>query len=460
MNLSIRARLTLWYGSAVVAIVAIGITATFVVQSRLALSRLDDDLVRSMATLEGVLRTEIGEGLSVEDAALEASQEVVVPGRSLILRTQSGRILHVWGLPVAPDVSAREPVVGALTFSSADSELRVLTRALSAGPHVFVGSVLAPLSDLRSQHSEFLRAMVIGGAFALLAAVAGGWLIARQTLRPLTAMATEAALVDEHDPKGRLTVPPVNDELGQLADAFNELLARLSRAIDQQRQFMADASHELRTPVSIVRTTSDVLLAKDERTPEEYRESFEVVSAEAERLSRLVDSMFLLSRAEAGGVPLHREYVHLDELVSETARGFRVLARQRGVSVETTGAQEVSLVGDDGLLRRLIANLLDNAIRHARPEGLVTLRVASTDSQATLKVTDDGDGVPADCRERIFERFARHNPSEGAGLGLPIARWIAVAHQGTLILESGEPGATTFTVVLPRRDVIVGSSAL
>ena len=214
---------------------------------------------------------------------------------------------------------------------------------------------------------------------------------------------------------------------------------------------MADASHELRTPVSVVRTTAQVTLARDGRSADDYREMMAIVGEQADRLSHLVDTMFLLSRAEANGLPLSPEPLYLDDVVSESARALQVLARERDVTVTADAETEARFTGDDRLLRQMVTNLLDNAVRHAARGGAVRATVEQTASAITIRVVDDGPGVPADAHERIFERFARLNQEyAGAGLGLPIARWIAEAHGGALMLESTGPGGSTFTVTIPR----------
>jgi len=450
MTLSIRARLTFWYSSIVVIVLVTAAVVGSFMQAQLSLQRLDAELARSMATLEGVMRTEFGEGLTLEAAAEEASVEVVVPDRMMALTRAEGGVLEVWGLPFDP---AALPPMGmnkdATTLATPAGELRVLRRLVEHGGHRYAAAVMAPLGALRAEHSEMIRAMAWGIVIALLAAAAGGWLIGRQTLKPLTEMADQTGRIDEQDPKERLTAPAVNDELGRLAASFNGLLDRLGCALNLQRQFMADASHELRTPVSIVRTATQVTLAKEGRSAEEYRESLVIIGEQASRLSRLVDAMFLLSRAEAHGVPLQREFVNLDDIVVESARGVRVLANERGVVVTTDGAEEVGLAGDDALLRQMVGNLLDNAIRHAQANGRVAAVLERTDHRVTLRVTNDGPGIePAD-QDRIFERFVRIGESGGAGLGLPIARWIAEAHGGSLRLDGSWPGSTTFVVTLP-----------
>jgi signal transduction histidine kinase len=448
MTWSIRARLTLWYSLVVVTVLATGALAVALVQREQSLERLDGELQRLMLTLEGVMRTEFGEGLDLQAAADEASIEVVAPDRSLVLTRQDGSVLAAWGLPLASrwlpptgDTSLDSVAVGATRY-------RVFSRPVSHAGHQYVAAVMAPLDELETEQHELVVALWVGVVVALAVAVAGGYIVGRQTLRPLTTLANQATAITERDLSTRLRPPNSRDELGQFATAFNELLDRLAGVLHAQRQFMADASHELRTPVSVVRTTAQVTLARTGRTEDEYQESFTIVAEQAVRLSRLVDAMFLLSRAEAQGIPLQREPLYLDDLVAECVRALRVVADERGVTLRSCGDSEVAFSGDNTLLRQMVGNLLDNAIRHAN--GLVTATVTRTSSANVIRVIDDGGGVAADHHSRIFERFARFDSgSNGAGLGLPIARWIAEAHGGTLVLESSGPGGCCFTVTLP-----------
>jgi signal transduction histidine kinase len=448
--LSIRARLTLWYSTVVVLILIAGAAVASFAQSRLSLQRLDDELDRAMATLEGVMRTEFGEGLSLEAAAAEASVEVVVPGRALALLHHDGRPIATWGLPIDPAalgsaVSSEAPT----TVTSRTGEVRLLSRRGEFGSYRYLAIVAAPLEVLRREHSEMLRAMALGVAIALFGAAAGGWLIGRQTLMPLTKMSEQASRITGREPNERLAAAYPEDELGKLAASFNGVLDRLAAALHQQRQFMADASHELRTPVSVVRTTSEVALAKEIRTAEDYRESLVIVGEQAVRLSKLVDAMFLLSRAEAQGVTLRHEFLNFDDLVADCVRGLRVLADKAAVTIQIKGTQEVAITGDGALLRQMVGNLLDNAIRHSKPQGVVLAVLSREGEWATLRITDHGPGIESTDRVRIFERFFHAAGSDGGGLGLPIAKSIAEAHGGALVLEKSTPGYTTFAVTLP-----------
>ena len=449
MNWSIRGRLTAWYSLVVIAVLATSVIAIAVVQGRLGVGRLDGESHRLMLTLEGVMRTEFEEGLSMQESAHEASLEVVAPDRLLMLTDAEGLLLAKWGLPVAADwhPDRNQPVVGTVVLDG--RRLRVFSHPVSYRDHMYVAAVLAPLAELESEHAEMLIALAAGVLLALAVAIIGGWVVGREGLVPLSDMAQQATAITERDLAERLTAPNSRDELGRFASAFNGLLDRLATALHSQRQFMADASHELRTPVSVVRTTAQVTLARGQRNEEEYRESLAIVSEQSARLARLVDAMFLLSRAEAEGLPLVPEPLYIDELVVECGRALRVLADANGVTIRTSGATEVTLSGDNTLLRQMVGNLLDNAVRHAKPGGSVAVSVSATTSEIAITVEDDGDGIPADQQERVFQRFVRLDPrSSGAGLGLPIARWIAEAHGGRVIMDS-RPGATCFRVNLP-----------
>jgi signal transduction histidine kinase len=241
------------------------------------------------------------------------------------------------------------------------------------------------------------------------------------------------------------------DELGQLAGAFNCLVARLRAALHTQRQFMADASHELRTPVSVIRAAADVTLIREHRDESEYREALGIVGGQARRASRLVEDMFVLARADAGGYPLHPVDLYLDEVVAECRRAVDVLATERGVSIHSLAAGEIPFRGDEDLLRRLVLNILQNAVQHTPTGGAVAIDIRQDAEAVKIRVTDQGPGIPPPDQRRIFDRFVQLDSARGGrgtGLGLPIARWIAEVHGGTLELEISGPGGSTFCASL------------
>jgi two-component system OmpR family sensor kinase len=279
------------------------------------------------------------------------------------------------------------------------------------------------------------------------------WWVASPALRPMTMMAAQAEAMTAQSADWRLDAPIVTDELGQLARAFNRLLSRLGAASQLQRQFMADASHELRTPVSVIQTAAEVTLEQPAREDWEYREALTIVNEQSTRLSRMVQDMFVLARAAAGGYPLHRRLIDVDEVVGECVRAVSVVAATVGIQVTTAFESDVCVSADDGLLRRLVTNLLDNAVQYTPSGSSVTVIVNHDAGSAIIAVSDTGPGIPRADRERVFERFVRLDPARsatsGAGLGLSIARWIAEQHGGTLTVEEKAAGGSLFVVRLP-----------
>jgi signal transduction histidine kinase len=220
---------------------------------------------------------------------------------------------------------------------------------------------------------------------------------------------------------------------------------------------MADASHELRTPVAILRGEAEVALSQQARSTEEYRESLGVLHHEAERLTHIVEDLFTLTRADAGQYPLQPRDFYLDELVAECVHSARTLALAKKICLNFEEAAESPIHADESLLRRMILNLLDNAIKYTPEGGRVTVHCHCAAEEYVLSITDTGVGVPAELQPRIFERFFRADKARsraetdggGAGLGLSISRWIAEAHHGRLELTRSDPTGSTFTAFLP-----------
>jgi len=270
-------------------------------------------------------------------------------------------------------------------------------------------------------------------------------------------MSTQAGKISASNLHDWLKIRNESDELGHLAKSFNELLDRLDASFEQQHRFMADASHELRTPVAILRGEAEVSLSREARSQEDYRESLGIVRAEAGRLSQIVEDLFTLARADAGQYPLVKREFYLDELVAEAVHSARALAVEKEIALLCETSQECLFFGDEGLLRRMVMNLVSNAIKYTPRGGRVTVACRAAANCFELIVSDSGPGIPAELQARIFDRFFRVDSARsredgdkgGAGLGLSIARWIAEAHGGSLELTSSGAKGSIFTAFLP-----------
>ena len=456
MRLTVRARLTLWYTAVLsLALVLCGVLF-YVLHTRSRLAQIDAELARAEALLSRAVSAELEEGQDLAAAAPEVVEDVEMPGLALALFDADGRILSGrWdGLPSTREVGESEPGRATATVATGAGRLRLLRVWHRQGDTTYGVGAAESLAPLDRELAGLRRTLLGSASFALLAAAGGGLWIARSALRPLARMAAQARQITDRTPGQRLASPNPEDELGLLARAFNDLLARLESALSQQRQFMADASHELRTPVSIARTAIDVTLARQGRLEGEYRESLGIVSEQMRRLSRIVEDMFTLARSDVAGLPLERRPLYLDEVVADCVKETTLLATPKGVRLEWDGPRDVEASGDERRLRQMLVNLLENAIRYTPTGGSVRTTLVVGADAAEVAVTDTGPGIPEAERERIFQRFVRldatHRPGEGAGLGLAIARAIAEAHGGNLVLARSDASGSAFLVRLPR----------
>jgi signal transduction histidine kinase len=236
---------------------------------------------------------------------------------------------------------------------------------------------------------------------------------------------------------------------------LNELFGRIATAFEQQKQLIADASHELRTPVAILSSEAELALSRD-RSVDDLRAALTEIREEALRLQHVVEDLFLLARANAGERLLAMEELYVDDLAAECVQAVQALAARKNIALDMAGERDLPCRGDASLLRRLLLNLLDNAIKYTPAGGEVRVRTARVTGGYTVSVSDTGAGVPPEARDRLFDRFFRASrargsgaDAQGAGLGLAIARWIAEAHAGRLELAATGEGGSTFVLTLP-----------
>lgn len=300
---------------------------------------------------------------------------------------------------------------------------------------------------------EILMVLALGLPPIVALAGAGGYVLARRALAPIDHLASEARRITADRLHERLTVPNQSDEIGRLATVINDTFARLESSFDQLRRFTADASHELRTPLSVIRGTGEMAL-RETRTPAEYKDSIGSMLEEVDRLTRLVDTLLRLSRGDAGTVRLSRVVVDLGELAREVASSLGVLAEERRQRLQIVVAETVRVSADRLVLRDALTNVLDNAIKYGPAGSTIVVHVEGDARDAAVTVTDEGPGIPAEHRSRIFDRFyrvdeGRSREKGGTGLGLAIAKWAVEANGGRISIEHPSIGSA-FRIVLPR----------
>jgi len=463
--LSLRARLTLWYSVVLLAVLLAGGVTVVWLHSTLGLARIDRGLQAEAATVNGVLRGEFDEPdrepdppdrddddvLDVAGRVADALQDLDLPGTGVAISARDGRALAVRVFGVR-SLTQQELAAASVETASAVASRgglrlrRELQRLPGFDVHVVVWN---SMESFEWERARLRRALLLGVPLALLVASAGGWMVGYRGLRPLTDMARQAETITADRLDDRLSQPGTRDELAALASAFNALLDRLAGALRVQRQFMADASHQLRTPISIARTAAQVTLSEPERDAADYRDALTIVEAQTRRLTEMIERMFTLALADLDARPLQLTDFYLDELVQECARTAQVLAADRRLEIRAETPAEVPFRGDETLLRQMIMNLVENAVRHTPPAGSVALALNAVNGHVRVMVTDTGCGIPAEHQARIFERFVRLQTVGAGGLGLPIARWVAEAHHGSLTLESSGPEGSRFVVTLP-----------
>jgi two-component system, OmpR family, sensor kinase len=472
---SVRIRLTLWYTAAMATVLVVLAVVTYVVLRQNVVRRADVNATELADSFLATVNAELGDVSrpnSVDEGIAAAISEHRFGDVVFVVFDPQGDLLgasesyHLPGRSADPNreilAASLRPLVSApATFLSVrvgERQYRGYVR------HFSIEQQAATLIVLQSlyRQNEFLE--TLAGTFwiviplALLLAGAGGYLLARRSLSPVVMMSTQASRIGSENLYERLQVQNPRDELGQLAGSFNELLDRLNQSFERQRRFVADASHELRTPVAILWGEAEVTLAQEKRTEQEYRESLQILREEAKRLKHIVEDLFTLARADAGQHPLAPTDFYLDELAAECSKNVRTLASAKQIAISCKSGAELPIRADEALLRRMLMNLLDNAIKYTPPGGFVSLCCGEEDGHYRLSLEDSGQGIPGELQPRIFERFFRadkarsrgETDSGGAGLGLTIASWIAGAHGGKLELTRSTPQGSVFTVFLPK----------
>jgi len=452
-SMSVRVTLALWYTAAMVVVLAVYAVIVFTFVSRSVSAALDDRLrddfqwANEMAEQrpDGTLTWFDGDTGDGQDSPW---LQVWTPSGELLFRTMAAERSP---LPESERLArnADNRIVSVPTIWTA---VRVLSGHSTIVGKPVVIQVARSEASMRSNLRDLRFVLMLGLPLGVAVAGLGGYTLARRALAPVERMADRARSITADRLSDRLPIDNPNDELGRLAVVFNDTLGRLESSFDRMRRFTADVSHEVRTPLTAIRTVGEVGL-REHRDEASYRSVIGSMLEEADRLSSLVDRLLMLSRAETGLAKTSVETVDLSELAEDVAAQLSVLAEEKSQRVTVEPLARPEWRADRMALRQCLINLVDNAIKHTPVGGEIRIRVADLREAAQIDVSDTGPGIAPELQAHIFDRFyrgSREPGSTGAGLGLAIAKQAAEANGGHLTVVSAGTSGSTFRITLPR----------
>lgn len=457
-RLSIRWQLTMWYGAVLALVLTVFSAAVYFTMRHQLLRRIDSGLSEELADVLSELRRARDEPGLKEWLQRRFAQHA---GFDFQITRPDGRRFFV--NERLGDASFPPPE-GAVTAAPAFHDValenggrwRVVSVRAQGPEDLLTVQVARSLEPFDHESAELLLTFLLVGPLTLLVAGGGGYVLARRALAPVEQITRTANQITADRLSERIEVPNPDDELGALADTLNRMIGRLEKSFAEMQRFTGDAAHELRTPLAVIRNEAEVAL-RAPRTPDEYRRALENLLEEANRLSHLADQLLFLCRQDAGLLPPLREEVDALQLVHEVVGNMHLVAQEKGVHLLLGDAASCRLVSDSRQLRRVLYNLLDNAIKYTPAGGHVRVGSAVEAGNLVLRVADTGVGILPQHLPHVFDRFYRADPARsddgaGAGLGLAICRSIIQALNGSIHLESEAGQSTTVWVKLPVRN--------
>ncbi|MFC6159505.1 ATP-binding protein [Kribbella jiaozuonensis] len=428
----------------------LGAAALLLLLQRALITEVSDAAEGRVADVAGQVSTEGTAGLArdlVETTRASQLVQVLDPAGRVIAASSS----RVGNTPMTdlrpPSGALMRAEVGEMPLIDDDHNYLIVAQGASYDGQTYTVVVASSVETQRQTVTTVAKYLVIGIPALLIVVGVAGWLMVGQALRPVERIRSRVQGIGTRDLTERVPVPPTRDEIARLAVTMNEMLDRLETGQATQRAFVADASHELRSPLATLTAALEVIEA--DTTGEAWRELRAVMGTETDRMRQLVEDLLLLAKADDTGIRMRQTDVDLDDLVAAEIQRLRSSMPELKV---TGDVHPVRVVGDPARLSQVLRNLVDNAARAAHTS--VHLTTAEKDGSAIITVEDDGDGIPEADRLRVFERFVRLDTSRsrasgGSGLGLSIAREITRAHDGTITLTSSSTGGTTAIVTLP-----------
>ncbi len=459
----LRVRLTLWYGSALSLVLIIFSVVLYAMTARNLRDAVDESLedtatiaVRSLEERGFLPLLNEKELLSQfpELARIDKFFQIFSPSGTITISSPNIKHHNVPLSRTALEVAfSGQSIVESARYPN-EPPLRVISVPIMYRDNLlYIVQVGTSMESVGETLHRFLILLVVAIPLALAVSLAGGWFLAGRALRPVDEITLAAQRIAAGDLSQRLSMPTAHDEIGRLAATFNNMIGRLDASFRQIRQFTSDASHELRTPLTVMKGETDLILRRS-RPLEDYKTVLESNLEEIDRMTRIVDELLFLSRADMGEVKMEALPVALQALVEDVHRQAKLLGHDRNIEVVLGTVMPVFVQGDDLRLRELLLNLVENAMKYSHPGGKVEIVLLKDGREARLSITDHGIGIaPAD-HQKIFQRFfrtdvARSHTKKGTGLGLAICAWIADLHKGRVEVQSDLGQGSTFTVVLP-----------
>ena len=443
--MTIRLRLTIYWAAVLAAILLVAAIASIELFERQQWSALDAALLEEAENAaDQIQRSGPSSALGILQRL--SSETDIGPGRRARIITAHGEVGNFGDIhTIPPPFDQRLPTHPAIVGNQ-DFRFAVVPMMYQGDLAYLQSGVQAALVE---ESVESLRnSLLLIVPIVLLLCVGGGYLLAGRALRPIEAVTADLDAIGPANLRSRLPVPPVADEVARLTAVINALLERLERASVTERRFASDAAHELRTPLSVLRTGLEVALARD-RTVEENRAALTAAHRDALSLCKIADELLMLSRLN-GEVMVDRQRLNLRELLGEIAATVGPLAQAREIKLTVDAPEDVFVYGNSGHLRRLIVNLLDNALKFTPAGGSIEVGLAKESNRAILRVADTGEGIHPAELPHIFDRFFRGagSPGEGSGLGLSLCREIARLHGGEIAARNRPTGGSVFVVTL------------
>lgn len=461
-SLPIKWKLTLWYGG-ILALILVAFCGFVYTYFQNSLQKSIDTKIKSIAEVLSSSMTEThGQSLFGNfERYLENALGKKPKGKFIQIIDASGKIgarlndLEAEAVPVS-FVTLEKALKGEVvyeTIETARPRLRMITMPILENKKVIsIVQVGSSLEEFEDTMKRLLIIMIVSIITATGGTIIVGYFMAKKTMRPVDQIRRAAVKISSSNLDERIELKGRKDELGRLADTFNAMIARLKDSFQRVNQFSIDVSHELKTPLTILKGETELALRKD-RTNEEYKKSLESNLEEIDRMSHIIDDLLLLSKAETKDMRLNLDKVDLRDLLADVCLNMKIFGENKGVEIIAKELEDIRIVGDALKLRRMITNIVENGIKYGHAGGYVAVSAYKQDGFACINVKDDGPGISSDDIKYIFDRFYRADKSRkresGSGLGLSISKWIAEAHHGTIEVESTPSTGSLFIIKLP-----------